>query len=82
MNARARATDKMDRSLKDRDRLGLGVTGSTVPFSEAYRGTVENVAKANAKVATANVRLIERGCQRESTYGSHPKVYQARRNRQ
>ena len=64
MNARARATDKMDRSLKDRDRLGLGVTGSTAPFSEAYRGTVENVAKANAKVATAKVRLIERGCQK------------------
>ena len=61
MNARARATDKMDRSLKDRDRLGLGVTGSTVPFSEAYRGTVENVAKANANVARTDVRICERG---------------------
>ena len=43
--------DKADSSLNDCDRLGLGLRGFTVPFREAYRGTVDDVVKVNAKAA-------------------------------
>lgn len=49
------AIDKAASSLKDCARLGFGVIGCEVPFSEAYRGTVHQVLKVNATTARLHV---------------------------
>ena len=51
ITATAMATESAESSLKDCDRLGLGVIGCTVPFRDAYKGTVQKVLKANATAA-------------------------------